>query len=415
MLAALNRFISKFTDCCRPFYQLLKKWTGFQWNEECDKTFQDLKDYLVQAPMLTAPKPTKDLFMYLAMSEHAASVMLLRGQGIQQPVYYISKTLVDSEIRYLPLERLVLALIHATRKLPHYFQAHTVYVLTEYTLQSLLKRSDFTRRIAKWGTRLGSFDIRCKLRSSVKGQVLVDFVAEFSPKNNGEIVFHMQTRPWKVFMDEASSSTGADTGIVIITSEGIRLEHSYRSGFKASNNDAEYKGLLAKLRTISSLGNWDVEIYSDSCLVVNQVQGSFEAQDPWMKANLERMKQAVSSFRTVKVIQVAQSQNRHADSLSMLASIVTKEIPRLIKVKLVQEPSIKVANDLIAARINVTAVSTLGPCWIDPIVNFLTEDRVPLDEKEASKIHKIAPRYWLSEDRKLYQRSLGGRTSYAYT
>ena len=84
-------------------------------------------------------------------------------------MYYISKTLVDVETKYFPLEKLMLALVHATRKLPQYFQAHTVYVLTEHPLQSILKRSDFTRRIAKWGTRLGAFDVRYKTRSSVKG------------------------------------------------------------------------------------------------------------------------------------------------------------------------------------------------------------------------------------------------------
>ena len=77
-------------------------------------------------------------------------------------------------------KKLVLALVHATRKLSHYFQAHIVYVLTKYPLQSLLKRSNFTGRIAKWGTRLGSFDIRNRPGSSMKGQVLTDFVAEFS-------------------------------------------------------------------------------------------------------------------------------------------------------------------------------------------------------------------------------------------
>ena len=82
--------------------------------------------------MLSAPELGKELFMYLSVSEHAMSAVLLRDQGVQQPVYYISKTLVDAETRYLPLEKLVLALIHATRKLPQYFQAHTVYVLTEH-------------------------------------------------------------------------------------------------------------------------------------------------------------------------------------------------------------------------------------------------------------------------------------------
>ena len=123
----------------------------------------------MQAPMLTAPEPGEDLFIYLSVFDHAVSAVLLRDQGVQQLVYYISKTLVDIETRYLPLEKLVLALVHATRKLPHYFQAHTVYVLTEYPLQSLLKRFDFTGRIAKWGTRLGSFNIRYKPRNSVKG------------------------------------------------------------------------------------------------------------------------------------------------------------------------------------------------------------------------------------------------------
>ena len=87
--------------------------------------------------------------MYLSVSEHAVSVVLLRDQGMQQPIYYVSKTLVDAETRYLPLEKLVLTLVHAIRKLTHYFQAYTIYVLTQYPLQSLLKRSDFTGRIAK--------------------------------------------------------------------------------------------------------------------------------------------------------------------------------------------------------------------------------------------------------------------------
>ena len=106
----------------------------------------------MQALVLTTPEPGEDLFMYLSVSEHAVSAVLLRDQGVQQPVYYISKTLVDAEMRYLPLEKLVLALVNATRKLPQYFQAYTVFVLTEYPLQSLLKRSDFTGRITKWGT-----------------------------------------------------------------------------------------------------------------------------------------------------------------------------------------------------------------------------------------------------------------------
>ena len=108
--------------------------------------------------------------MYLAVSDHAISSMLvMQYEGIQRPIYYLRKTLVDAETRYLPLEKMALALVHATRKLPHYLQAHTVWVLTKYPLLSLLKRSDFTGRIAKWGSRLGMFDVCYKPRNFIKG------------------------------------------------------------------------------------------------------------------------------------------------------------------------------------------------------------------------------------------------------
>ena len=275
---------------------------------------------------------------------------------------YNSQYLVNAKIRYLPLEKLVLALVHATRKLPYYFQTYTVYVLTEYPLQSLLKMSNFTGQIAKWGTRLDSFDIRYKPRRSVKGQVLADFIAEFSPKNDRKIICNIENRPWKVFVDGASSAMGARAGIVIITLEGIRLEHSFRLGFKASNNEAEYKAFLAGLRTVLCLGAKDVEVYSDSWLVVYQIQGSFEAQDSQIKAYLSTAKQIISKFRTVKVAQVSRAQNRHADSLATLASSITEEVPRLIKADLIREPSIGMEDNCNSAGVDVAVISTTRPC-----------------------------------------------------
>nr|XP_023919270.1 uncharacterized protein LOC112030837 [Quercus suber] len=283
-----------------------------------------------------------------------------------------------------------------------------VYVFTEYPLQSLLRRSDFIGRTAKWGTRLGSFDIRYRPRHSVKGQVLADFVAEFSPRNGREMICHVEACPWKVFVDGASSSQGAGAGIVIFSPEGIRLEHSFRLGFKASNNEAEYEALLAGLRTALRLGAQNVEIHSDSRLVVNQVQGSFEARDPRMKAYLCAAKLIISKFVSVKVSQVGRAQNRHADSLAALASSSVEDVPRLIRVELIAEPSIQVPDEITVRVDSVDTVSSPAPCWIDPIVAFLAENKVPEDEKEASKIRRTAARYWLSGDGRLYRRSFGG-------
>ena len=100
--------------------------------------------------------------------------------GIQQPVYYVSKSLNEAEVHYLPLEKAILAVVHATRKLPHYFQAHIVVVLTQLLLKSILRSADYTGRVSKWDTILGAFDIKYMLHTSIKGQVLADLVVEFA-------------------------------------------------------------------------------------------------------------------------------------------------------------------------------------------------------------------------------------------
>ena len=89
------------------------------------------------------------LYAYIAVPPHAVSLVLIReDNGLQRPVYYISKSLHEAEIRYSPLEKAILAMVHTSRKLPHYFQAHTVVVLTQLPLKSVFRTADYTRRIA---------------------------------------------------------------------------------------------------------------------------------------------------------------------------------------------------------------------------------------------------------------------------
>ena len=110
----------------------------------------------------------------------------------------------------------------------------------------------------------------------------------------------------------------------------------------------------------------------------------------------------MSKFQKIMIIQITRGQNKHADSLATLASIPTDEIPRLIKVEVVQEPSID-------PKVNISAVSLPEPSWMDSIIEFLTEDRLPSESKEADKVHRSAARFWLSKDRRLYRRSFGGQ------
>ena len=106
-------------------------------------------------------------------------------------------------------------------------------------------------------------------------------------------------------------------------------------------------------------------------------------------------------FLNIKVVQVTRGQNRYVGSLATLASSSTKEIPRLIKVELVAEPSIN-------ARVGVSLVTTFEPCWMDPIIDFLAQDRLSVDENEVEKVRQTVVRYWLFADCKLYRRSFDG-------
>ena len=143
--------------------------------------FQQLKEYLSRPPIMPSPEADEVLYAYIVMASHAVSFVLIRDDnGLQKPVYYLSKSQHEAEVRYLPLKKAILVVVHATRKLPHYFQTHTMVVLTQLPLKSVLWIADYTGRIAIWNTILGAFDIKHMPRTSIKGQVLADLVAEFA-------------------------------------------------------------------------------------------------------------------------------------------------------------------------------------------------------------------------------------------
>ena len=207
---------------------------------------------------MSSPVVDEVLFANIAVALYAISLVLIQvDNGIQRPVYYMSKSLNEAEVRYLPLEKAILAVVHATRKLPHYFQAHTMVVLTQLPLKSVLRSADYTGRIAKWGTILGAFDIKYMPRTSIKGQVLADLVAEFAKcpeEMEGEnqkleersigVISVQCPMPWELYVDGATNQRGSGVGLVLMSPKKITIEKSLRLSFSATNNEAEYEALL---------------------------------------------------------------------------------------------------------------------------------------------------------------------------
>ena len=129
-VVALNRFVSKATDRCLPFFRILRK--SFEWTDECQKAFENLKKYLSSPPLLSPSRPGEELYLYIAVSQAAVSAVLVKEEGgSQRPIYFISRAFRGAEERYPRMEKLAFALVTAARKLKLYFQAHTIIVLMD--------------------------------------------------------------------------------------------------------------------------------------------------------------------------------------------------------------------------------------------------------------------------------------------
>ena len=155
-------------------------------------------------------------------------------------------------------------------------------------IKSVLRSVNYTGRIAKWNTVLGAFDIKYMPRTSVKGQVLAEFVEppigivaeeqNMDGKSVGTISVQEPSH-WKVYVDGAANQKGSDVELVLISPEKIIIEKSLRLGFSAINNEVEYEALLQGMTMIQKMGGKAVEVFSDSRLVVGQVKGELEAKD----------------------------------------------------------------------------------------------------------------------------------------
>ncbi|KAI5350635.1 hypothetical protein L3X38_003526 [Prunus dulcis] len=167
--AALNRFLSRSTDKCRPLFKALKKVQRDKWDEEREAAFQNLKTYLTSPPLLSKTVPGEDLFVYLAVSNSAVSSALIREElGAQHPVFYTSKALLDAETRYLKLEKLILVLVVSVRNLRPYYQAHQVIVMTNFLLRSILHSPDASQRLMKWAIELSPYDLLYEPKTAIK-------------------------------------------------------------------------------------------------------------------------------------------------------------------------------------------------------------------------------------------------------
>ncbi|KAL0410493.1 UNVERIFIED_CONTAM: hypothetical protein Slati_3639000 [Sesamum latifolium] len=267
-IAALSRFMSKSAEKGLPFFKTLRKVKKFEWTQECQQAFEEFKTYLAKLPLLVKPVPGDTLYLYISATSQAISSVLVREEeGNQTPIYYVSKALNGAESRYPPIEKMALALVITARKLRPYSLSYLVRVRTNTPLKQVLGKPEASGRLVKWAIELSEYDVSYLSRTTIKAQAY-------------------------------------RAGIVLITPQADDMEFAIKFKFKASNNEAEYEALVLGMRITQDAGASHFLAYSDSQLIVKQVNGEYEVKEESMMLYLQQIEELKIKFKSFQLQQI---------------------------------------------------------------------------------------------------------------
>ncbi|PKI66340.1 hypothetical protein CRG98_013302 [Punica granatum] len=311
----IARFIANLTDKCQLLFHLLRKNAAIEWDDECQKAFDTVKEYLIQPPVLVPPTPDCPLILYLTVRRQSLGCMLGQKDDsthAERAIYYLSKKFTEGESNYPEKEKMCCALVWIMQKLWQYTLYHTIRLLSKTDpLKYLLDSPSSMRNIAKWHYQLTEYGIEYVSRTSVKGQAIVDHLAEFpidnyTPINSDfldegilQVNAEEETPGWKMYFDGAVNSTGS----------------------------AEYEACVLGLQVAIDLKVKELEVFGDFMLTIFQTLKQWKTRDPKLVPYHEYLEELVENFEKVSFTYTPRMKNQFADALATLASMVriTKE------------------------------------------------------------------------------------------
>jgi hypothetical protein len=255
-LAALNRFISKSTERSLPFLKTLRGAKDFVWGPEQAAAFESLKQHLTDLATLTSPDPLLPLLLYITASHYTVSATLVQeqnrdGKNLQCPVYYVSEVLTTSKCNMTELKKISYAVVMASHKIRHYFEAFKVRVTLDRGLGELFRNPEASAGIAKWAAELFGYNIIFEPRTTIKSQVVADFIVDWTGPV-GLQQEHLETI-WT-----RGCHAGAGAAAIITSPAGVKYRYIACLSFavesdRCTNNIAEYEVIILGLRKLRAL------------------------------------------------------------------------------------------------------------------------------------------------------------------
>ncbi|RVW25276.1 Retrovirus-related Pol polyprotein from transposon 17.6 [Vitis vinifera] len=419
-LQYISRFIARLTDICEPIFRLLRKNQPTVWNDDCQFAFEKIKEYLLSPPVLVPPTPGRPLLLYLSVSDMALGCMLAQidDLGKERAIYYLSKRMLEYEMKYVMIERLCLALVWATRRLRHYMTEYSVHLISRLDpLRYLFDRPALTGRLMRWLVLLTEFDIQYVSQKSIKGSIVADHLASLPTSEDRpvdddfpdeEFVAMTSLSGWCMYFDGAANQSGYGIGVLLVSPQGDHIPRSVRLTFSdrhpATNNIVEYEACILGLETALELNIRQMEVFGDSNLVLRQIQGDWKTKDVKLRPYHAYLKLLVTRFDDLRYVHLPRAQNRFADALATLASSVDIPIDVVIRPLLIESRSAPAYCCLIGE----TEVQDDLP-WYHDIYQFLRSGTYPevATTKDRRALRHLATRFVICGDT-LYRRSVDG-------
>ncbi|XP_050117640.1 uncharacterized protein LOC126595364 [Malus sylvestris] len=419
----LRRFIANLAGKIQPLTPLLrlKDRENFEWGPTHQQAFDSIKAYLTSPPVLVPPQRGKPLKLYISASERSIGSLLAQNNegGKEQAVYYLSRILTEVETRYSPVEKLCLALYFTASKLRHYMLPCHVHIIAKTdVIKYMLSRPMLAGRIGKWILALSEFSFQYIPQRAVKGQAIADFLTEHQESQSEEInipgslevanvwiplrsdvsgkedwiqqeirrVAGLWITPWKLYFDGSYTQKAAGAGIVIINPQGVYHYYSFLLDYQENtNNRAEYEALIIGLEILMNLGATEVEIFGDSELVINQLNGEFKCRHITMAGYYMAATQLLSLWESeISVNHIPRGSNLAANEMAQLASGVPTQERRYgvdVEIQTRNLPSILDRR----FSLDVMVLETEVEDWRTPITQYLKDPSSPTSKKNRQQ------------------------------
>jgi ribonuclease HI len=347
------------------------------------KSLRRVEAVSVDLTTLTPPAPGDPLLLYVAASHSAVSVALvqekLEGQLKKQaPVYFVSEVLSLSKRNYTELEKVLYAVLMASRKLQHYFQAYHIIVPSSQPLKDIMRNREATGRIGKWAAELNEF-IDYVHRSSIQSQALADFIDDWTPGAQEEEA-SKDAEAWTVFCNGSWGTFGAGAAVVLIAPSKVRTCYAVKVDFSCTNNIVEYEALLLGLRKLKAMGIRRAILKTDSQVISGHVDKSCKARDPKLEKYLDTVRRLEASFEGFSVKNIPRGENEHADLLAKSAA-QGLPLPSEVFFETIKAPSVDLLE---RAVLNISPVYSED--WRTEIMSFLQGNLLSDDEAYHKRI-----------------------------